>query len=123
MGRPPKISYSIFRSLMNEVERVVFIDHEITGSLKVPREIHALIYEKVTSQEFITRIPFEHPGLVDPLVAMGVEVSARGRNPLFNIILAIVPWIIIIGFFVILLRSQNKKTERILNTLRGEDGE
>lgn len=108
--RTPEVPYSRFNEYVNEgaIVRV-----EITG-----REINAELKEEVVKSEELASnrikvlLPFEDPELVKNLVGSGVEVQSRNRIQWDTILLAILPWALIIGFWFMIMRQSQAGASR-----------
>ncbi|MBD3286197.1 ATP-dependent zinc metalloprotease FtsH, partial [candidate division WOR-3 bacterium] len=108
-GGAPEISYSEFRSRIKSVESVEIVDHKISGKFSGKQTVNAIrggeIAEKRSTEEFTVTIPFDDPGLVDSLRNSGVTVIAKTKSQWLNIIIGVVPWILIIGFWIMIMRQ------------------
>lgn len=95
---PADLSYSSFRSHVEagDVASVVIGEETITGDFRAPREMPS----GQTMSAFRTRIPaVEDPGLMALLEDQGVEVSAERGSAMPSWLLALLPWVLILGFW------------------------
>ncbi|WP_026989326.1 ATP-dependent zinc metalloprotease FtsH [Fodinicurvata sediminis] len=97
---PIDLSYSSFRFHVEsgDVESVVIGQEAITGDFRSPQEIPS----GGMARAFRTRIPaIEDPNLMALLDEQGVEVSAERGSPIPNWLLALLPWVLILGFWYV----------------------
>lgn len=98
-----EITYTFFTEQLERrnIESVVIIEKEITGIFKKP----AVTEEGKPVVKFKTFVPFEDPTLVNRLLAAGVQVVAKPKSPWFGILLNAIPWLLLFGFWFMLLRQ------------------
>ncbi len=91
-GLKGKITYNEFIQLVEEgkVSRVTVEDRKVEGVLKQPLEKNGRKVEK-----FEVVLPYQDPEIIKELVSKGVQVEARERNIIWDIIISSVPWILI----------------------------
>ncbi len=91
-GLKGKITYNEFIQLVEEgkVSRVIVEDRKVEGVLKQPLEKNGRKVEK-----FEVVLPYQDPEIIKELVNKGVQVEARERNIIWDIIISSVPWILI----------------------------
>lgn len=105
-----RISYSDFVTQVRagNVEEVVIVEREISGKLRAAA--------KTTSDrpytEFRLTAPQDDPKLVSRLLARGVRVEARQRSQWPAILVSIIPWLLIIGFWFLFMRRMSSGQER-----------
>ncbi len=104
--RPPELSYSQFSAQLDagNVARAE-IDPDarrLKGELRTPTSI-----EGTTVSRFQAVLPFDDPGpVVERLEARKVPITAvRGGATLTTLLISILPWVLIIGFWFFLMRQ------------------
>ena len=87
-----KLSYNEFIQLVDNqaIERVTIDGKKIEGLLKEPIEINGRAIRR-----FETVLPYEDPNIVNRLVEKGIQVEAKERNIIWDIIISSIPWILI----------------------------
>jgi len=104
----PEISYSDFRSRIGSISYIEISEHRIKGRFTNPETVRAISGGKEIEQStstFLVTIPFDDPGLVDTLRAAGVEVVAKTRSQWWSFLISLVPWLLIIGFWIMIMRQ------------------
>ncbi len=111
-GNRPSIDYTDFvRELeAGNVAEVVIVERELTGKLKNESEV-AGPRGPIRFTEFKTYTPDDQQ-LVQRLLAAGVRVSARPQSQWFTIVLSILPWLLIIGFWFLFMRRMTSGQDR-----------
>ncbi|HQO18486.1 MAG TPA: ATP-dependent zinc metalloprotease FtsH, partial [Candidatus Cloacimonas sp.] len=96
-----KESYSNFmaRVANGQITQVQFAEKDI-------------FYTDVTNKKFSTTLPFENPQLVDSLVALGIKVSATKPSRWAGIISYLLPFLLLIVFWVFFLRGMNAQNAK-----------
>ncbi len=94
----------------SNVAEVVLADRDLSGRLKRESE---LVTSKgsVRYREFKTYVP-EDPELIKRLLASGVRVSARAPSQWGPILINVLPWILIIGFWILFMRRMSSGQDR-----------
>ncbi|MCG6983051.1 MAG: ATP-dependent zinc metalloprotease FtsH [Deltaproteobacteria bacterium] len=100
----PEISYSAFRKQLTEgnVSSVTVQEDKLSGSLKKPMELGSG-ENKIGIKEFRTILPsFGDPKLLSLLEKNKVTINTKSeeRSWFTTLIIGLLPWILIIGFFV-----------------------
>ena len=103
--RTPEISYSEFRKRLDKLSSVVISEREIKGEFLAEEKVPTVKGEQVATERFKVKIPFDDQELVDELLALGVNVSSQNRVQWMSIVLSIVPWVLIIGFWFMIMRQ------------------
>lgn len=108
--RTPEVPYSRFNQFVNQgdIVRVEITGREINAELKED----AVKSEDLSSSKIKVLLPFEDPELVKTLVSNGVEVRSRNRIQWDSILLAILPWALIIGFWFMIMRQSQAGASR-----------
>ncbi|MGM0561194.1 MAG: ATP-dependent zinc metalloprotease FtsH [Pseudomonadota bacterium] len=97
---PADLSYSSFRSHLEagDVESVVIGEQTISGDFRSPQEMPS----GDMARAFRTGIPaVEDPNLMALLDEQDVEVSADRGSAIPNWLLALLPWVLILGFWYV----------------------
>ncbi len=91
-GLKSKITYNEFIQLVEEgkVSKVTVEDRKVEGILKEPLEKGGRKFEK-----FEVVLPYQDPDIIKEMVDKGVQVEARERNLIWDIIISSIPWILI----------------------------
>ncbi len=87
-----KFSYNEFIQLVESqsIERVTIEGKKVEGILKEPLEVNGRKIRK-----FETILPYEDPNLINKLIENGVQVQAKERNIVWDVIISSIPWILI----------------------------
>ena len=87
-----KFSYNEFIQLVesHSIERVTIEGKKVEGILKEPLEVNGRKIRK-----FETILPYEDPNLINKLIENGVQVQAKERNIVWDVIISSIPWILI----------------------------
>jgi len=111
-ARAADIPYSEFQTELerNNVAKVTITERSIKGSFKRPIPIE----DKGTFSEFTTLIPFEDPKLADKLVEYNVEVIAKQKSGLGEILINILPWLLLIGVWIFFIRQMQSGQSKAL---------
>lgn len=109
-GGAVRISYSDFVAQVKagNVQKLVIVDRDITGTLRTEARTPA----DRPYTEFRTTAPPDDPKLVSRLLAKGVSVEARERSQWPAILVSILPWLLIIGFWFLFMRRMSSGQER-----------
>ncbi len=109
--RLANIPYSIFiRELrIRNIDKVTISERSIKGTFRSP-----IPYDGKNYSEFSTLIPFEDTKLTDELLKYNVEVFVKQRSGWTDIIIGIIPWIVLIGIWVLFLRQMQSGQNRAL---------
>jgi len=105
------ITYSQFKTFVNKglVQEVVIRGLEIEGVLHTPMSIGPALEE---AERFTTRLPsFGDESLLPLLEAQNIDVSIaeeRGKGTINTLLLALLPWIIILLFFYFIYSRASK---------------
>lgn len=94
----------------SNVAEVVLVDRDLSGRLKRESEI-VTSKGSVRYREFKTYVP-EDPELIKRLLASGVRVSARAPSQWGPILINVLPWILIIGFWILFMRRMSSGQDR-----------
>jgi cell division protease FtsH len=103
--RTPEISYSEFRKRLDKLSSVVISEREISGEFLADESIPNIRNEVITTRRFKVKVPFDDQALVDEILSLGVNVSSQNRVQWLSIVLSIVPWVLIIGFWFMIMRQ------------------
>lgn len=106
------IPYSVFMQELKakNVEKVTITEKTVRGNFKTP-----IAYKEKTSvQEFSTLVPFEDPKLAEELVKLNVEVVAKQRSSWVEILIGIVPWVLLLAFWLIFMRQMQSGQNKAL---------
>jgi len=92
------------------VAEVTIVERDISGSLKLQSEV---ITERgtVKYREFKTYAP-DDPGLVAQLKEKGVRYRARPSSQWPAILVSILPWVLVIGIWVLFMRRMSSGQDR-----------
>ena len=110
-----EVTYSEFtREVENDNIATVVVDpakNEIRGEFRSPITVRG---RDVSA--FRTQLPFDDPvALVERLGANGVEIEAKGPGPSWvSMLLAMVPWLLIIGVWIFLMRRMQSGGQQAL---------
>lgn len=103
--RTPEIPYSEFRQRLDKLSSATISERQITGEFFAEETVPTVRQEQVTTKRFKVRIPFEDQKLVEELLVLGVNVSSQNRVQWVSILLSIAPWVLIIGFWFMIMRQ------------------
>ncbi|MEO0082098.1 MAG: ATP-dependent zinc metalloprotease FtsH [candidate division WOR-3 bacterium] len=92
------------------VAEVTIVDRELTGRLRQEAEL-TTPRGSVRYVEFRTYAP-DDPELVSRLLAAGVKVTARAPSQLGTILMSVLPWILVIGVWVLFMRRMSSGQDR-----------
>jgi len=92
------------------VQEVTIIDRDMSGKLKAESQV-TTARGTVKYREFKTYVP-EDPQLVSRLLDAGVRVNARPPSQWDTIIISILPWILIVGVWVLFMRRMSSGQDR-----------
>ncbi|MFO7676686.1 MAG: ATP-dependent zinc metalloprotease FtsH [bacterium] len=112
-GGPTAVDYTDFvRELdAGNVAEVTIVERELSGRLAAPSEVPDARGEKRSFTEFRTYAP-DDPQLVAKLLEAGVKVRARAPSNWPTIVVSILPWLLIIGFWVLFMRRMSSGQDR-----------
>ena len=105
------ISYSQFKTLVNEgsVSEVLLRGEEIEGTLQTPMSIGP---QQQMASQFRTRLPsFGDESLIPALEAQNVKLNIqeeRGKGTGTTLLLALLPWVILLIFFYFIYQRTTK---------------
>ena len=104
-----------YTDLMRELDagnvaEVTVVDRELSGRLKEESEV-TTPKGSVSYTEFRTYAP-DDPELVPKLLEAGVRVNARAPSQWGTILISILPWILIIGVWVLFMRRMSSGQDR-----------
>lgn len=94
----------------SNVAEVVLVDRDLSGKLKRESEI-VTAKGSVRYYEFRTYVP-DDPQLVSRLLAAGVRVNARPPSQWGTILVSVLPWVLIIGFWFFFMRRMSSGQDR-----------
>ncbi|TKJ40587.1 cell division protein FtsH [candidate division TA06 bacterium B3_TA06] len=103
--RTPEIPYSEFRQRLDKLSSATISERQITGEFLAEETVPTVRQEQVTTKRFKVRIPFDDQKLVEELLVLGVNVSSQNRVQWVSILLSIAPWVLIIGFWFMIMRQ------------------
>ena len=103
--RTPEFPYSAFRQRLEKLSSATISERQITGEFLAEETVQTVRQEQIPTKRFMVRIPFDDQKLVEELLALGVNVSSQNRVQWASILLAIVPWVLIIGFWFMIMRQ------------------
>lgn len=92
------------------VAEVVIVERDMAGKLKQESEVQTA-KGPMRYTEFKTYTP-EDPQLVTRLLEAGVKVQARPPSQWPTILISILPWVLIIGFWVLFMRRVSSGQDR-----------
>ena len=107
------VDYTDFIVQLEEgnVAEVTIVERDMTGKLKGPAEISDAKGNRVSYNEFKTYTP-DDPQLVADLRAAGVRVKAKPPSQWTAILISILPWLLIIGVWVLFMRRMSSGQDR-----------
>ncbi|MCX7995276.1 MAG: ATP-dependent zinc metalloprotease FtsH [candidate division WOR-3 bacterium] len=110
-SRAANIPYSLFiRELkIRNVEKVTISERSVKGTFRSP-----ILYEGKNFREFNTLIPFDDTKLVDELLKYNVEVFVKQRSGWSDVLIGIIPWVVLIGIWILFLRQMQSGQNRAL---------
>ncbi|MFQ5737321.1 MAG: ATP-dependent zinc metalloprotease FtsH [Thermodesulfobacteriota bacterium] len=109
-GRTVDITYSEFKGELDggNIRSVTIQGQRLTGTLSVPREIKQPGQDKpVKADRFRTYLPSFQPGsIIEEFEKKGVSVAVvpEGGSVIWQVVLVALPWVVIIGVWVFLMR-------------------
>jgi cell division protease FtsH len=112
-----KISYTEFKKQVEKgnVTEITINQQEISGKFKKPYEVSQAKGGKKTSYStFATIKPsIEDPGLITSLEEHNVNINAKkkGSSWLGTVLILVLPWVLIIGYFVFMQRKMGKQMQ------------
>jgi len=92
------------------VAEVTLVERDMTGKLKEPAKLETP-KGPVSFREFKTYTP-DDPQLVTKLLDAGVKVTARAPSQWPTILMSILPWLLIIGVWVLFMRRMSSGQDR-----------
>ncbi|MFO7638797.1 MAG: ATP-dependent zinc metalloprotease FtsH [bacterium] len=112
-GGPTAVDYTVFIREVDagNVIEVTIIERDVTGKLKSPTSIVSEKGEEVSFTEFRTYTP-EDPQLVGRLLDAGVTVRARASSNWPTILIGVLPWLLIIGIWMLFMRRMSSGQDR-----------
>ena len=93
------------------VTEVVIVERDMTGMLKQPSEVVDAKGNTVSYSEFKTYAP-DDPQLVADLRKAGVRVKAKPPSQWTAILLSILPWLLIVGVWILFMRRMSSGQDR-----------
>lgn len=108
-----RISYTDFIKQVEakNVLKVTITEQEISGTLKQPAEL-ASGKGKSPYTEFRTTIPQNDQELIPRLLRNDVYIDARERPQWPTILISILPWILVIGIWILFMRRMTSGQDR-----------
>ncbi|MGB9741718.1 MAG: ATP-dependent zinc metalloprotease FtsH [candidate division WOR-3 bacterium] len=109
----PRISYTEFIKQVEagNVLKVTITEQEISGTLKQPAEL-ASGKGKTSYTEFRTTVPQNDQELVSRLLKYDVYIDARERSQWPTILISILPWVLVIGIWILFMRRMTSGQDR-----------
>ncbi|MEO0072383.1 MAG: ATP-dependent zinc metalloprotease FtsH [candidate division WOR-3 bacterium] len=106
-----EIDYSTFINELgkNNIKSVTITEKELSGDFNTPITTAT---SRRPFQHFKTRIPFEDPELVNNLIEKKVTIVAKPPSPWGTILASAIPWIIMIGLWIFLVRRLSAGSDR-----------
>jgi cell division protease FtsH len=106
------IDYSDFTTQLQagNVDNVTMVDHDLSGSLKQEAET-TTPHGTVKYKEFRTYMP-DDPQLVTQLRDAKVKIVARAPSQWTTILVSILPWVLILGVWLLLMRRMSSGQDR-----------
>ena len=116
IGRPvtPLVDYSQFKEELRKgnVSRVTFEGTDLVAQLSSPGSF-VIDAKTVKSDRILCTVPFEDPTLVTELEERGIAIRAKQPSiGLFQLILANLPFVLLAGAFLFLLRQMQGGTSK-----------
>ncbi|NPV13460.1 ATP-dependent metallopeptidase FtsH/Yme1/Tma family protein [candidate division WOR-3 bacterium] len=108
-----RITYTEFIKQVEakNVVRVVLTEQDISGTLRTPIEL-GTDKGKRSFTEFRTTVPKNDPELVSRLLKSDVYIDARERSQWPTILISILPWVLVIGIWVLFMRRMTSGQDR-----------
>ncbi len=108
-----RITYTEFIKQVEakNVSRVTITEQDISGSLRQPAEIQS-DKNKIAYTEFKTTAPQNDPELISRLLRNEVYIDARERSQWPTLLISILPWVLVIGVWVIFMRRMSSGQDR-----------
>ncbi|HDR00354.1 MAG TPA: ATP-dependent metallopeptidase FtsH/Yme1/Tma family protein [candidate division WOR-3 bacterium] len=112
-GGPTPIEYTDFIRELEaaNITEVTIVERDMTGKLTAPATVTNAKGEAVSFEEFKTYTP-DDPQLVARLLDAGVIVRARAPSNWPTILIGILPWLLIIGVWVLFMRRMSSGQDR-----------
>lgn len=109
----PRITYTEFIKQVeaSNVLKVTITEQEISGTLKQPAEITSS-KGKTTYTDFKTTIPPNDQELIARLLKNDVYIDARERSQWPTILISILPWVLVIGIWILFMRRMTSGQDR-----------
>ncbi|MCX7732237.1 MAG: ATP-dependent zinc metalloprotease FtsH [candidate division WOR-3 bacterium] len=109
----PRISYTEFIKQVDagNVLKITITDREIIGTLRAPTEI-LLDQGKMTLTQFRTTTPPNDQELVPRLLKNDVYVDVRERSQWPTILISFLPWVLVIGLWLMFMRRMTSGQDR-----------
>lgn len=108
-----RITYTEFIKQVEakNVSRVTITEQDISGSLRQPGEIQS-DKNRIAYTEFKTTAPQNDPELISRLLRNEVYIDARERSQWPTLLISILPWVLVIGVWVIFMRRMSSGQDR-----------
>lgn len=108
-----RITYTEFIKQVEakNVVRVVLTEQDISGTLRAPIEL-GTDKGKKSFTEFRTTVPKNDPELISRLLKSDVYIDARERSQWPTILISILPWVLVIGIWVLFMRRMTSGQDR-----------
>jgi cell division protease FtsH len=108
-----RITYTEFIKQVeaNNVVRVVLTEQDISGTLREPITPGG-DKNKKSFTEFRTTVPKNDPELISRLLKSDVYIDARERSQWPTILISVLPWVLVIGIWVLFMRRMTSGQDR-----------
>ncbi|MEO0050625.1 MAG: ATP-dependent zinc metalloprotease FtsH [candidate division WOR-3 bacterium] len=109
----PRITYTEFIKQVEakNVLKVTITEQEITGSLRQAAEVSSA-KGKISYTDFKTTAPQNDPELITRLLKNDVYIDARERPQWPTILISLLPWVLVIGFWILFMRRMTSGQDR-----------
>ncbi len=101
----PEIPYSEFRQRLQKLAAVTLAERQVTGEFLAEETVQTVRGENISTRRFKVLMPFDDQPLIEELLALGVKVNSQNRVQWINVLLSIIPWVLIIGFWFMIMRQ------------------
>ncbi|MDP2688668.1 MAG: ATP-dependent zinc metalloprotease FtsH, partial [Deltaproteobacteria bacterium] len=108
-GQPVSINYSEFRQELEggNIKSVTILGLKVTGEFESPREVKGPGEAGRKTARFLTYLPSFQPGdIINEFEDKGVAVAVEpeGGSVFWQVALVLLPWVVIIGVWIFLMR-------------------
>ena len=112
-GATARITYTEFIKQVEakNVVRVVLTEQDISGTLREPIEMGTDKGKRMVS-EFRTTVPKNDLELVSRLLKSDVYIDARERSQWPMILVSVLPWVLVIGIWILFMRRMTSGQDR-----------